>query len=118
MSAGKEIVERYVSGFGRNDLEAILGCVADDFVWVVHGVGTFEGKAVFAAAVAQDLSKGITTVEIDRLVEAGHTVVALTRGTFVSRSSGGATRFVTSEVFTLDGRAISRLETYQVLLGG
>jgi ketosteroid isomerase-like protein len=116
VSGGKQIVERYVDGFGRHDLEGILACVAEDFVWVLHGVGTFEGKAVFAAAIAQDLSRGITTVAIDRLVEEGETVVALTHGSFVPRGGGLPTRFVTSEVFTLSGDAIGRLETYQVLL--
>jgi ketosteroid isomerase-like protein len=118
MPAGKQIVERYLNGFARNDLEAILGCVAEDFVWVLHGVGTFEGKAMFAATLGQDLSRGDTTVGIDRLVEEGETVVALTRGSFVASGGGQATRFVTSEVFTVRGDAIGRLETYQVLLGG
>lgn len=118
MSAGKQIVERYVNGFGRNDLDGIVGCVAEDFVWVLHGVGTFEGRAVFAAALAEDLSRGTTTVAIDRLVEEGDTVVALTRGSFVPRGGGQPTRFVTSEIFSLSGGAIGRLETYQVLLRG
>jgi hypothetical protein len=64
----------------------------------------------FTAALAEDRLKALL-----RLIEEGESIVVLTHGSFVPSSGGQTMRFVTSEVFTFRGHAVS-LETYQVLL--
>jgi uncharacterized protein len=44
MSSNKSMVERYIDGFRRTDREAILDCLADDVVWVLHGYRTLRGQ--------------------------------------------------------------------------
>jgi len=43
----KEVVEAYVEDFRRSDHEAILACLADDIVWVLHGYRTLRGEDAF-----------------------------------------------------------------------
>ncbi|MGH9248363.1 MAG: hypothetical protein ACRD0W_02435 [Acidimicrobiales bacterium] len=44
MASHKAVVEAYVEGFRRTDHEAILACLADDIVWVLHGYRTPAGQ--------------------------------------------------------------------------
>jgi uncharacterized protein len=44
MSDHKAVVEDYTEGFRRTDHHAILGCLTDDVLWVIHGHRTLRGK--------------------------------------------------------------------------
>jgi hypothetical protein len=42
MSDHKAVVEDYLEGFRRTDHHAILGCLTDDVLWVIHGHRTLR----------------------------------------------------------------------------
>jgi len=44
MTLQKQVVETYIDGFRRTDHKAILSCLTDDIVWVLHGYRTIEGR--------------------------------------------------------------------------
>jgi ketosteroid isomerase-like protein len=117
MSARKDVVEKYIDGFRRGDHEAILSCLTDDVLWEIHGHATVRGKADFDGAIENDATPGRPTLTIDRLIEEGDSVVAVGSGG-VALAIGGRLEFVFSDVFTFNGDAISRVESYQVNLSG
>jgi ketosteroid isomerase-like protein len=51
-------MEAYVEGFRRTDHEAILACLADDVVWVLHGYRTLRGKEAFDGEIENDAAVG------------------------------------------------------------
>jgi uncharacterized protein len=115
MSARKAIVEKYIDGFRRSDHAAILSCLTDEVVWELHGYTTLQGKDAFEAEIENDAFEGSPTLNIDRLIEEGDSVVAVGAGT-AAKKGGDALEFVFCDVFTFSGDLISRLETYQVNL--
>ena len=117
MSARKAVVEVYVDGFRRGDHEAILSCLTEDDVWDIHGHATLRGRSEFAGAVTEDATLGLPTLEIERLVEEGDTVVAVGNGS-VALAAGGRLVFVFCDVFILTGDRIHHVATYQVDLSG
>jgi uncharacterized protein len=58
MASHKAVVEAYVEGFRRTEHEAILACLADDVVWVLHGYCTLRGKAAFGGEIENDAAVG------------------------------------------------------------
>ena len=51
-------MEAYLEGFWRSDHEAILACLADDVVWVLHGYRTLRGKQAFDGEIENDAAVG------------------------------------------------------------
>jgi uncharacterized protein len=115
MTTRKSIVERYIDGFRRMDHAQILACVTDDVVWELHGYTTIEGKNAFDAEIDNEDFEGSPTLNLDRLIEEGDSVVAVGGGS-AAKKEGGHLEFVFCDVFTFTGDAISRLETFQVNL--
>lgn len=115
MSDRKRVVVTYIDGFRGLDRARILSCVTDDVVWVLHGYRSLEGRDAFEAEIENAETPGTPTLEIERLVEEGDTVVAVGSGS-VATAEGGMLEFVFCDVFTFAGDAISRLDTYQVNL--
>ncbi|GAA3440429.1 nuclear transport factor 2 family protein [Kutzneria kofuensis] len=115
--SNKSVVETYIEGFRRTDHAMILGCLADDVEWVLHGYKTLRGKAAFDGEIENDAAEGSPTLVIDKLVEEDDTVVAVGHGTFTLKAAGPVD-FVFSEVFTFVDGLVSRLETYHINLGG
>ena len=75
MTRHKEVVEAYVEGFRCSDHEALLACLADDIVWVLHGYRTLRGKDAFDGEIENDAAVGSPTLSLDRLIEEGDIVV-------------------------------------------
>jgi ketosteroid isomerase-like protein len=115
VSTRKRIVEKYIEGFRLSDHARILSCLTEDVVWQLHGYKTLEGKAAFDAEIENEDFEGSPTLTIDRLIEEGDSVVA-TGGGSVARKGGDRMKFVFCDVFTFTGDAISRLETYLILV--
>ena len=113
MTAQQQVVEAYIDGFRRTDHDAILSCLTDDIVWVLHGYRTLEGKEAFDREIENAAAVGSPTLFIDRLVEEGATVVAVGHGEMTLKEAGRVA-FVFAEVFTFTGERISRLETFQI----
>jgi uncharacterized protein len=117
LASHKAVVESYIEGFRRTDHEAILGCLADDVVWVLHGYRTLRGKRAFDGEIENDAAVGAPTLNVERLIEEGDTVVAVGNGE-MTLEQAGRVAFVFTEVFTFTGDKISRLETFHINLGG
>jgi uncharacterized protein len=117
LTSHKQVVEAYIEGFRRTDHEAIRACLADDIVWVLHGYRTLEGKEAFDAEVDNDGAVGSPTLNLDRLIEEGDTVVAVGNGEMTLKEAGRVA-FVFTEVFTFSGDKIGRLETFHINLAG
>ena len=113
MTAQQRVVEAYIDGFRRTDHDAILSCLTDDIVWVLHGYRTLEGKEAFDREIENAAAVGSPTLFIDRLVEDGATVVAVGHGEMTLKEAGKVA-FVFAEVFTFAGERISRLETFHI----
>ena len=94
------------------DHEAILAGLADDVVWVLHGYRTLRGKEAFDGEIENDAAVGSPTLNLDRLIEEGDTVVAVGSGEMTLKEAGRV-----AFVFTLTGDRISRLETFHINVG-
>lgn len=116
MSSRKAVVETYFEGFRRSDHAMILGCLTDDVVWDLPGFRHLAGKEAFDGEIENPEFSGSPTLDVDRLVEEGDTVVAVGAGSG-SRTSGETHRFAYCDVFTFAGDAIRRVESYLVPLG-
>ena len=116
MASHKAIVEAYIEGFRRTDHQAILACLADDVVWVLHGYRTLRGKQEFDGEIENDAAVGSPTMNLERLVEEGDTVVAVGNGEMTLKEAGRVA-FVFTEIFTFTGDKIGRLETFHINLG-
>jgi ketosteroid isomerase-like protein len=110
-------VEAYVDGFRRTDHEAILSCLADDVVWVLHGYRTLTGKEAFDGEIENDAAVGRPTLNLEQLIEEGDTVVAIGSGEMTLKDAGRVA-FAFTEIFTFAGDTISRLETFHINVGG
>ena len=115
MSDRKAVVADYIDGFRRTDHAAILACLTDDVVWMIHGYRTLQGKDAFDGEIENDAAVGGPTLNLDRLVEEGDTVVAVGNGEMTLKETGRVA-FVFAEVFTFTGDRISRLETFHINL--
>jgi uncharacterized protein len=115
MSTRKSVVERYIDGFRRTDHAEILSCLTDDVVWNLHGYQTVQGKHAFDAEIENDGFEGSPTLELDRLIEEGDTVVA-TGGGSATQKGGRRLEFVFCEVFSFRGHLVGQLDTYHVWL--
>lgn len=113
MTVQKQVVETYIEGFRRTDHQAILSCLADDVVWVLHGYRTVEGKDAFDREIENDAAVGAPALFIDRMIEEGPTVVAFGHGEMTLKEAGKVA-FVFVEAFTFQGEKVSRLETFHI----
>jgi ketosteroid isomerase-like protein len=117
MASRKAVVEAYIDGFRRTDHAAVLACLTDDVVWVIHGYRTLHGKAAFDGEIENDAATGSPTLRLDRLLEDGDTVVAVGSGE-MTLTETGPVPFVFTELFTFTGDRVSRLETFHINLVG
>jgi ketosteroid isomerase-like protein len=111
----KDVVETYIEGFRRSDHAMVLGCLADDVVWIIYGQTTITGKDAFDAAIENHAFIGSPELILHRLVEEGDTVVATGSGRMTPHQ-GDPISLVFAEVFTFDGDVVGRLETFHINL--
>jgi ketosteroid isomerase-like protein len=117
MSDHKAVVADYIDGFRRTDHAAILGCLTDDVVWVIHGHRTMQGKDAFDGEIENGAAVGSPTLHLDRLIEEGDTVVAVGHGEMTLKEAGRVP-FVFTEVFSFMGNLIGRIETFHINVVG
>jgi ketosteroid isomerase-like protein len=86
MASHKAVVEAYIEGFRHINHGAILACLADDIVWVLHGYRTLRGKEAFDGEIENAAAVGSPTLNLDRLIEEGDTVVAVGSGEMTLRA--------------------------------
>jgi uncharacterized protein len=115
MSDKKAAVEEYFEGFRRTDRARILALLTEDVVWDLPGYKHLEGKAAFDGEIVGEGFEGSPTLELDRLIEEGDTVVAIGSGS-AQQTAGDTARFVYCDVFTFAGDLIRRVESYLVPL--
>jgi uncharacterized protein len=112
-----DIVDAYMEGFRRSDKPAILALLTDDVAWDLPGFRHLTGKAAFEGEIVNPQFEENPTLEVDRKLQAGDTVVCIGEGHGQMRS-GGAFRFAFCDVFTFRDDLICRVESYIVPLAG
>jgi uncharacterized protein len=117
VSSHKATVEAYIDGFRHTDHAAILACLTDDVVWVLHGYRTLRGREAFDDEMENGAAIGSPTLIIERLIEEGDTVVAVGHGSMTLKDAG-VVPFVFTEVFTFVNDKVARLETFHINLTG
>jgi ketosteroid isomerase-like protein len=113
MSARKDVVEQYFSGFRRSDHEQVLACLTDDVAWDLPGYKHLTGKEAFDQEIENEEFEGSPTLVVDRLVEEGDIVVAIGTGE-TRHKSGRVHHFAYCDVFTFAGDLIGKVESYLV----
>lgn len=111
-----DVLDRYMEGLRRSDHELVLGCLAEDVVWRVHGFRTTNGKAEFDSEIENPGFDGSPELTIDRTVEAGDVIVITGTGVGHHKESGRF-EFVYSDLFTSRGDLIAEVESYVVPVG-
>jgi ketosteroid isomerase-like protein len=114
-STRKPAVERYFDGFRSSDHALILEPLTADVAWDLPGFKHLVGKDAFEGEIENEEFTGAPTLVLDRLVEEGHTVVAIGTGEG-KRRTGETHRFAYCDVFTFVGALICRVESYVVPL--
>lgn len=105
----KQLIQQGYEAFAAGDIETVMNLFDDDIEWVQPGdsaiSGTFHGKNEVMEHFGRMAEKQLT-VQVDRLVAEGDTVVALTQVT-----AGGETGR-DADVFTIrDGKTV-RVEVH------
>jgi uncharacterized protein len=110
-----QIVDRYMDGFRRSDHEAILDCLTDDVVWIIHGFRTTKGKAEFDGEIENPAFEGSPELSVERTVEDGDVVVVTGTGVGHHRENGRF-RFAYGDLFTFRDGLIAQVDSYVVPL--
>ncbi|MBC7872401.1 MAG: nuclear transport factor 2 family protein [Ferruginibacter sp.] len=72
----KEVVRRINEGFGANDVDKILSCLADDIKWTIAGYSTAVGKEEFRKEIHNEDFEGIPVITIkNEIAEGDHVAV-------------------------------------------
>ena len=118
MATNTELVQGAYEAFGRGDIPAVLGMLAEDVVWsspktLVHG-GSFKGTGEVTQffqglggawdGLSLDI-EGVTPLGDDQ-------VVGVTRATGTRRSTGSAEGYGAVHVFTLKAGKIAGFHEY------
>jgi ketosteroid isomerase-like protein len=115
MSTQKAVVDRYFQGFRDSDHAEILDCLTDDVVWDLPGFKHLEGRNAFDSEIENEGFVGSPTLNVDRTIEEGGTVVAIGTGSG-TQTTGHLFEFAFCTVFTFAAERISRVESYIVPL--
>jgi uncharacterized protein len=115
MSSSKAVVIRYFEGFRGSDHAKVLECLTDDVVWDLPGFKHLEGKDAFDSEIENEAFVGSPTLDVDRMIEQGDTVVAIGTGSG-TLTAGEAFEFAFCTVFTFLEERIRRVESYIVPL--
>jgi ketosteroid isomerase-like protein len=115
MSPRKAVVDRYFDGFRESDHVQILECLTDDVVWDLPGFKHLEGKHAFDSEIENAGFVGSPTLDVDRMVEEGDTVVAIGTGSG-TQTTGDVFEFAFCTVLTFSAELIERVESYIVPL--
>ncbi len=115
MSLRTQVVERYFDGFRKSDHAEILACLTDDVVWDLIGYTRLTGKEAFDGEIENENFVGSPTLIIDRLLEAGDSIIAVGTGEGTQKD-GTRFTFAYCDVFTFSGELVNRVESYIVPL--
>jgi ketosteroid isomerase-like protein len=115
MSPRKSVVDRYFEGFRRSNHAQILECLTDDVVWNLPGFKYLEGQNAFDGEIENEGFVGSPTLDVDRVIEEGNTVVAIGTGSG-TQTAGDIFEFAFCTVFTFTAGHIRRVDSYIVPL--
>jgi ketosteroid isomerase-like protein len=111
MTRNRQTVERYMDAFARLDHAAILDCLTDDVEWIVPGAYHHHGKDAFDREIENDAFTGVPLIRVDRVLDAGETIVVEGRVRANPRA-GGNVHLVFVDVFDMSDGLIRRLVSY------
>jgi uncharacterized protein len=111
----QQIVHRYMDGFRHSDHQAILDCLTDDVVWIIHGFRTTHGKAEFDDEIENPDFQGSPELTVDRTIDAGH-IIAVTGTCVGHHRQNGRFQFAYNDLFTFRDDLIARVDSYVVPL--
>ena len=106
-----------MDGFRNSNHGAILACLTDDVVWIIHGARTTRGKAEFDAEIENPDFEGSPELTVDRTVEDGDHVVITGTGVGFHREAGRF-KFAFNDIFTFRVDLIAQVDSYVVVLPG
>jgi ketosteroid isomerase-like protein len=104
-----------MDGFRRSDHDAILACLSEDVVWIIHGLRTTHGRAEFDDEIENPAFEGSPELTVDRTIDAGNVVVVTGTGRGRHRDRGRF-RFAYSDLFTFRDDLIAQVDSYVVPL--
>ena len=111
MTQNRRTVERYMEAFARLDHAAVLDCLTDDVEWIVPGAYHHHGKEAFDREIENDAFTGVPLIRVDRVLDAGDTIVAEGRVRANPRA-GGHIHLAFVDVFDMRAGLIRRLVSY------
>lgn len=117
MSSPKAVAETYMDGFRRSDHAQILSCLTDDVVWDLPGYKQLHGKDEFDGEIENEAFTGNPTLDVDRMIAEGETVVILGEGRG-DLAAGGVFRFGFCTVLTFREDLIRLVESFIAPIGG
>lgn len=106
-------VDTYMEGFRASDHRAILECLTDDVLWVIHGHRTTRGKSAFDGEIENEAFEGSPELHVERTIEDGNVVVVTGDGRGSHREHGPF-NFVFNDLFTFRDGLIERVDSYVV----
>ena len=106
-----------MEGFRTSDHDAILACLTDDIVWIIHGARTTRGKSEFDSEIENPDFEGSPQLTVDRTIEDGDHVIITGTGIGNHREAGRF-QFVFNDIFTFRADLIAQVDSYVVVLPG
>ena len=113
-----QIVQKLYAAFGRGDISAMLGQVAEDVDWYLPGTAPFAGRRRGRREMAQffeDLGKAVDIQQLDarEFIAQGEKVVALGQERARVRDTGAIYETDWAHVFTLRGGKVVKIQLYE-----
>lgn len=113
-----QIVQKLYAAFGRGDISAILGQVAEDVDWNLPGTAPISGRRRGRGEVAQfftDMGNALDIQKLDarEFIAQGDRVVALGQERAQVRETGAVYVTEWAHVFTLRGGKIVKIQLFE-----
>ncbi|MEO8592783.1 MAG: nuclear transport factor 2 family protein [Candidatus Solibacter sp.] len=118
MATNQQLVSGIYEAFGRGDLAAVIGALADDVVWEMPGPAPFAGKHVGHAGVEQFFTLLLTAVriedfQVDAITGDGDQVVALGRERCTVHANGRSYTQHWAHAYTLKHGKVSEMRLFE-----
>jgi ketosteroid isomerase-like protein len=111
MTENKQIVKRYMEGFGRSDHGQILSCLTEDVEWEIPGAFHLRGKEAFDKEIENQAFVGRPAITVSRMTEENNVVVA--EGSVrTQRRDGTLLNLRYCDVFVMQTGSIKQLVSY------
>lgn len=111
MTENKQMVKRYMEGFGRSDHAQILSCLTEDVEWEIPGAFHLRGKEAFDKEIENEAFVGRPAITVSRMTEEDNVVVA--EGSVrTQRRDGTLLSLRYCDVFVMQAGRIKQLVSY------